>query len=133
MRALVIAAILAWSIAVVAAREPSHHFHGFYRGYLEQYAAAELPENAPERVAVIGFVKKPGVLEPRQGLTLMKAIEESGGFADFADHHHVGIWKDATGRFQIANTHAIERKEEQDPVLEKGDIVIVTVRWMTGI
>jgi protein involved in polysaccharide export with SLBB domain len=114
-------------------REPSHRFQGFYRGYLEQYAAAELPPDANEKVAVIGRVQKPGVIQPRDGLTVTNAIIESGGFADWADHHHVGIWRDTDGRFLMVNVEAIKRKEEPDLVLLKGDIVVVTGRWMTGI
>jgi hypothetical protein len=121
-----------WALSL-AAREPSHRFQGYYRGYLEQYAAAELRENANETVAVIGYVKRPGTIEPREGLTLTNALDESGGFTDWADHHHVGIWRDGEGRFVAVNVYAIERKEVDDPLLYKGDIVIVTGRWMSGI
>lgn len=120
------------SMGIAVSREPSHQFQGYYRGYLEQYAAAELPEKSNKAVAVIGLVKKPRTIEPRDGLTLTKALDESGGFMDFADHHHVGIWQDGEGRFIAVNVHAIERKQVDDPFLHAGDIVIVTQRWMLG-
>ncbi len=120
-------------MGVAVSREPSRRFQGYYRGYLEQYAAAELPENSNEAVAVIGRVEKPRTIEPRQGLTLTKALEESGGFADFADSRHVGIWKNGEGRFIAVNVRAIQRKRVDDPLLHAGDIGIVTPRWMMGI
>lgn len=118
--------------SIAMAREPSNRFQGYYRGYLEQYASADLPNDAHESIAVIGYVKRPGVLPPRERLTLTEAIRDCGGSAEFADRQHVGIWKDAEGRFAIANVRQIERKQSADPVLRKGDIVVVTVRWMTG-
>jgi hypothetical protein len=133
MRRVVTVVIFLASLCVAGSREPSHHFQGYYRGYLEQYAAAELSENANEAVAVIGGVKTPRTIEPREDLTLTKALDESGGFTDFADHRHVGIWKNGQGRFVAVNVHAIERKQVDDPVLHAGDVVIVTPRWMGGL
>jgi protein involved in polysaccharide export with SLBB domain len=115
------------------AREPSKKFQGWYHGYFEQYAAADVPADASEHVLVIGKVNKPGVLEPREGLTVSKAIEECGGFQDFADHLHVGFWDNGEGRFIIVDAHAIERKERLDIPLHKGDMLIVTGRWMLGM
>ena len=128
----VIVVILLLLVLPAWAREPSKKFQGWYHGYFEQYATADVPPNAADHVLVIGHVKKPGVVAPSEGLTLMRALEECGGFADWADHRHVGVWNNAEGKFVIANAYAIGRKEISDPVLQKGDMVIVTGRWMTG-
>jgi hypothetical protein len=125
--------IAVFLIAISAfAREPSKKFQGWYHGYFEQYAAADVPADAADHVLVIGRVNKPGIISPRAGLTLTKALEECGGFSDWADHHHIGVWKEAEGRFIIANARAIAAREKPEIPLQKGDIVIVTVRWIDG-
>lgn len=114
------------------AKDPPHFFYGFFRTYLEQYAAASLPENAPDHVAVVGYVNKPGVLPISSGLTLSKAVEASAGFADWADRRHVGLWRNAEGRFYTIDQRALANHEygATDPVLEKGDVVVVISRHM---
>ncbi len=132
MRRSIATALLLLTIPAFG-REPSKEFQGWYHGYFEQYAAADVPQDAADHVLVIGYVRKPGVIPPGDGLTLSQALVEAGGFTDWADHHHVGVWKEKDGSFLIANARQIERKEATDPVLHKGDMVIVTVRWMLGI
>jgi protein involved in polysaccharide export with SLBB domain len=131
MRHAIAAASLLLATAA-SAREPSKKFQGWNHGYFEQYAAADVPADAAAHVLVIGYIKKPGVIAPREDLTLTKALEECGGFTDWADHHHIGVWKNAEGRFIIINAYAVGRKATPDPILERGDMVIVTVRWMLG-
>ena len=119
---------------IEAAAEPSaalEYYHGVYRQLLEQYAAAKLPEVFPDQLAVVGRVTRPGRV-PGIKMTLTKAIEAAGGFATFADRQHVGIWKNAEGRFLVVDERAIERHESDkpDPVLDEGDVVVVISRQM---
>lgn len=115
----------------VCPRDKARHFHGYYRGYLEEYAAASLPEDADKAIAVIGLVKNPGTLiVPEQGLTVSKAIDRAGGFAPFADHAHVGIFRSDDGRFLMTSLYQVKDGKSPDLFLLKGDIVIVTGRLM---
>jgi hypothetical protein len=132
MRRLIATALLLWTVPALA-REPSKKFQGWYHGYFEQYAAADVPQDAADYILVIGHVKKPGIIPPRDGLTLLQALAEAGGLTDWGDHHRVGVWKEKDGCFVITNARQIERKEATDPLLQKGDMVIVSGRWMLGI
>jgi protein involved in polysaccharide export with SLBB domain len=85
----------------------------------------------PERILVFGHVKKPGPVSPAAGLTLTMALEQVDGFADFADRRHILIWRSTEKRFFKANESAIRRKEEVDPLLYKGDVVIVGARLVS--
>jgi protein involved in polysaccharide export with SLBB domain len=130
-RTLLGAIILSVCISTALSREKSKHFHGYYRGYLEEYAAATLPEDADQSIAVIGLVQNPNtIIPPSNGLTVTKAIDQAGGFAPFADHAHVGIWRTDDGRFLMTNVYEVKEGKAPDLFLLKGDIVIVTDRWM---
>jgi SLBB domain len=128
--------ILALVATVSASTEDRlHHYQGIYHHFFEWYPAAapRLPVDASEYIVVLGFVKKPGVIKPREGLTLTKALAECGGFKDFAWRTRIGVWNNAKGQFILVSVHAIERHEIPDPSLMKGDMVFVDQYWMTGI
>jgi SLBB domain len=107
-------------------------FHGFYRAYLETYVGAHLPESACEELVVVGSVRKPGVVAFSEKLTVTKAIELAGGFGDWADKRHVGLWNKNFGCFTTVDATAVQLKEAgaKDPEVEKRDAVVVIDRHM---
>jgi hypothetical protein len=126
-----IVAAMLFGAMVVGAHDKPRYFHGWYRGYLEEYAASSLPENADQSVAVIGLVKTPNTLiPPENGLTVSKAIDRAGGFAPFADHAHVGIFSSDEGLFLMTNLYQVKEGKAPDLILLKGDIVIFAGRLM---
>jgi protein involved in polysaccharide export with SLBB domain len=126
-------AVLVLLTLSASAREPSKKFQGWYHGYFEQYAAADVPPDAADHILVIGFVKKPGIIAPTERLTVTESLAQCGGLADFADRQHIGVWKNGHGRFIIVNARAIDAKQQPDLTLQKGDMIIVTGRWMLGL
>jgi hypothetical protein len=123
------------------ARHPEYFPEGRPRAFLEEVRRAKLPGDAHKLIAVIGALRRPRnpldppeivvfTIAPREGLTVSQAIEAAGGFGDFADSRHVGLWKNESGTFLSENVRAVLQKDPNahDPVLEPGDIVIVLQR-----
>jgi hypothetical protein len=111
------------------------------RAFLDEIGRAKLPDDAYKVVAVVGDLKGPVdrsvqhqlsvfTMQSRAGLTVSQAIEAAGGFGDFADSRHVGVWKNESGTFLIVDVRAIQNSERdaKDPVLEAGDIVVILQR-----
>jgi protein involved in polysaccharide export with SLBB domain len=107
------------------------------RAFLDALRQTALPADAYKLVTVAGAIKRPGrefvfTLPVRPGLTVSQAIDAAGGFGDWADSRHVGLWKDAEGAFVTVDVRAFLKKEAhaRDPVVEAGDIVVVLERRM---
>ena len=124
-----------------AAQHPEYFPEGCPRAFLEEIGRAELPDEAYKLVAVVGALKRPidfsvrhqvsvFTMTPRAGLTVSQAIEAAGGFGDFGDARHVGVWKNESGTFLTIDVRAARKKEPlaRDPVLEPGDIVVILQR-----
>ena len=123
-------------------RHPEYFPEGRPRAFLDEVRGANLPEDAYKLVAVIGALKRQidylhykrevfvFTIPPRAGLTVSQAIEAAGGFGDFADARHVGLWKNESGTFLTVDVRAVQKKDPdaRDPVLEPGDIVIILQR-----
>ena len=62
-------------------------------------------------VPVVGAVKTPRSIPLSQGLTVTKAIEAAGGFGDFANSHHVGLFRGREGRFYLVDVRGGTAKE----------------------
>jgi hypothetical protein len=122
-------------------QHPEYFPEGRPRAFLDEVRRASLPEDAYKLVAVVGALKRPidlsvrhqvsvFTMQPRGDLTVSHAIEAAGGFGDFGDARHVGLWKNESGAFLTVDVRAVEKKEPdaRDPVLEAGDIVIILQR-----
>ena len=127
---------LALVVAVLVANDAPakgyKFFSSYFRAYLEEVASASLPSDAFESVAVIGKVKKEGVVPFEDFMKATKAIELAGDFDLWADKRHVGLWRNAEGRFYTVDITAVIQHESGawDPYLQKGDIVVVVGRHM---
>jgi|SRR5579864_749524 len=124
--------------------EPAYFPKGRSRRFLDEVRGANLPDDAYRLVTVIGALKRPldlshhgheihvFTMPPRKSLTVSEAVEAAGGFGDFADTRHVGLWKNESGTFLTIDVRAFLTKEpdSRDPVVEPGDIVVVLQRLM---
>ena len=82
------------------------------------------------RIFVSGAVKNPDVYEvPRdEPLTVLKAITIAGGTTDRAAEKHVQIMRteaDGSRVSLMVNLRKIKRGKAEDPILRRGDIVLV--------
>ena len=50
-----------------------------------------IPDNFEKRIMVVGAVKNPGIIQYREGLTIVDAILNTGGFTEFAKQNDVLI------------------------------------------
>jgi hypothetical protein len=98
---------------------------GYYRQFLDEYRKSKVEQNAYKSLVVVGHVDRPGRIPP-VSCSLKKALELAGGFSSLADTRHVGIWKNAEGRFIIVDA------KSDNPALDEGDVVIVIERWLLG-
>jgi protein involved in polysaccharide export with SLBB domain len=76
------------------------------------------------------MVRKPQSIWPAEGLTVSKAIELAGGFADFADRRKVRVSRRKENRSFTVDVKAVLQKKPgaEDPLLEAGDVVFVATR-----
>jgi polysaccharide export outer membrane protein len=82
------------------------------------------------RIFVTGAVKQPDVYEvPRdEPITVLKAVTLAGGTTDRAARKRVQIMRSEPGGERVTlvvNLRKIQRGKIEDPLLEKGDIVLV--------
>ncbi len=74
-----------------------------------------IPDNFDKRITVLGAVKTPNVQQYKEGLTVVDAILNAGGFTDFASQNDVLVVRKEDGR--VKNI-VVKLKD----VMEKGDI-----------
>lgn len=89
-----------------------------------------LPPTASNRgVYVVGAVNVPKLVVYREGMTLLEAILDAGGFSKFASPNDTRIVRTAEGHVQILKIKAKKLIREgdltQNVVLQGGDLVIV--------
>jgi polysaccharide export outer membrane protein len=89
-----------------------------------------IPTNLDKNVYVMGAVNNPKFIEYREGLTVMEAILEAGGFTKFASQNDTIIYR--KGDDQKENTIPVKIKRlinsgelQQNAKLRPGDYVIV--------
>lgn len=134
-------ALVLVTASTAQSQHPEYFPEGRPRAFLDEIRGASLPEDAYKLVAVVGALKRPidlsvrhqisvFTMQPRSDLTVSKAIEAAGGFGDFGDARHVGLWKNEAGTFFTIDVRAVQKKESgaRDPVLEAGDIVVILQR-----
>jgi protein involved in polysaccharide export with SLBB domain len=96
-------------------------------GHSEDAKATSTPD-VDKVILVYGFVRHQGPIQPTKGLTLSKAIEMAGGFADLADRRKVHVSRRKEKQdFTVDVKAVLEKKPDaQDPLLYAGDQVYVS-------
>lgn len=76
---------------------------------------------------VQGEVQRPGRYPLSGELTLLQAVSAAGGYTDYANPKRIRIRRGGDAR--RFNARRIERRRETDPLIRRGDIVVVPRRW----
>jgi polysaccharide export outer membrane protein len=80
------------------------------------------------KVSVQGTVKMPGQYEVKSRATVLDMLARAQGFTDFADKGSVRVLRTVNGRTQVIRINyndAIDGKENANPVVQPGDIIVV--------
>ena len=89
-----------------------------------------IPDNFEKRIIVVGAVKNPGIIQYREGLTIVDAILNTGGFTEFAKQNDVLIVR-KEGNAIMKNIEARMKDVikdgdiSKDILLKPGDFIIV--------
>jgi polysaccharide biosynthesis/export protein len=80
------------------------------------------------RVTIDGAVKKPGVYPIRGKTTLVQFIAMAEGLTDLASSDSIAVFRTVNGKRSAArfDLDEIRSGEAQDPVIEEGDIIVVS-------
>jgi polysaccharide export outer membrane protein len=84
-----------------------------------------------KKVSVIGAVQKPGTLPWQEGLKLVDAISQSGGFTALADADHVRLTRLIGGGKTVTATVSVDDitdGKQADVLLQAGDTIKVDQR-----
>jgi len=83
-----------------------------------------------KRISVIGQVKKPGNFTYRDGMTVVEAISEAGGFTSMAKKNNTTVIRVVDGKKKKYKTPVEEIGQGKAPnfILRTGDIVFVPER-----
>ena len=88
-----------------------------------------IPDNFEKRIMVVGAVKNPGIIQYREGLTIVDAILNTGGFTEFAKQNDVLIVRkedNAMKNIEARMKDVIKDGEiSKDILLKPGDFIIV--------
>jgi hypothetical protein len=96
--------------------------------------SAPSPSVRPPSVTVIGAVMDPChiPLKPNQRLGVLEAIFKAGGPDPFSDHKMIYILRTTrdAGKVKVpVNLHAAEQNQNQDTLLQSGDIVVLPKKY----
>jgi polysaccharide export outer membrane protein len=111
-------------------------FHLFIQGDTAEDLEIEpndvifLPTNTDKNVYVIGAVNAPKFIEYREGMTVMEAILEAGGFTKFASQNDTIIYRKGDDQKEVTLPVRIKRlindgDLKQNTKLKPGDYVVV--------
>lgn len=84
------------------------------------------------RIVVSGRVKTPGVIPLGAGVTVLEAINQAGGMAEFSNPKGVRVIRETPEGSQVMKVDlavVMDGDRSQDIALQDGDIVIVPRRW----
>lgn len=89
-----------------------------------------IPTNTDQNVYVMGAVNMPKYIEYREGLTVMEAILEAGGFTKFASQNDTIIYRKDENKKEVAISVKMKRliKDgdlKQNEKLRPGDYIVV--------
>ena len=84
-------------------------------------------EGSSKSISVLGHVQSPGVYEYQPGMTLMRVISASGGYAISANKKKTKIIRNRNGKKEVSTVNAMKIIDgtTNDPSVESGDIVFV--------
>ncbi len=88
-----------------------------------------VPEATARQVHVLGHIETPGPLRWYAGLTLSRAVTESGGFRKFARTDAIRIVRGGDKTFVFDFTELLSGAVPDLP-LEPGDVVFVDEKWI---
>ncbi len=80
-----------------------------------------------KKASIAGEVKNPGAIPWAKGLTLMKAVAQTGGFTELANIKKVKMTRN--GKATIYDLRLIKKEKGRDPEILSGDIIKVAARW----
>ncbi|MBV7258509.1 polysaccharide biosynthesis/export family protein [Erythrobacter crassostreae] len=101
---------------------------GLRGDYLLDPQVRLIPASLPEdTLSVGGQVKEPGSFPASGKMTLLRAVNEAGGLADYARHDEVIIMRTVDGQSYIGlyDIGAIERGNYADPLVYADDVIMV--------
>jgi len=88
-----------------------------------------IPDSFEKRIMVVGAVKNPGIIQYREGLTIVDAILNTGGFTEFAKQNDVLIVRKegkAMKNIEARMKDVIKDGDiSKDILLKPGDFIIV--------
>lgn len=88
-----------------------------------------IPDNFEKRIMVVGAVRNPGIIQYREGLTIVDAILNTGGFTEFAKQNDVLIVRkegNAMKNIEARMKDVIKDGDiSKDILLKPGDFIIV--------
>jgi polysaccharide biosynthesis/export protein len=88
-----------------------------------------IPDNFEKRIMVVGAVRNPGIIQYREGLTIVDAILNTGGFTEFAKQNDVLIVRkegNAMKNIEARMKDVIKDGDiMKDILLKPGDFIIV--------
>jgi polysaccharide export outer membrane protein len=89
-----------------------------------------MPTNMDRNVYVVGAVNLPKFIEFREGLTVMEAILEAGGFTKFANQNDTIIYRKDESKKEITIPVKMKRlindgDLKQNEKLKPGDYIVV--------
>jgi polysaccharide export outer membrane protein len=83
------------------------------------------------KVSVFGQVRKPGTMPYGDGMTIVEAVSQAGGFTGMARRNAVTVTRKREGK-EIKYTVPVEKIGEGSAAnfyLRPGDVVFVPERW----
>jgi polysaccharide biosynthesis/export protein len=88
-----------------------------------------IPDNFEKRIMVVGAVRNPGVIQYREGLTIVDAILNTGGFTEFAKQNDVLIVRkegNVMKNIEARMKDVIKDGDiSKDILLKPGDFIII--------
>jgi polysaccharide export outer membrane protein len=88
-----------------------------------------MPDNFDKRIMVVGQVRTPGVVQYREGMTVLDSILSAGGFAEFADPNDVTVVRkeeDKVRKIEVKLKSVMKKGEiDKDLPLKPGDRILV--------
>jgi len=88
-----------------------------------------VPEDLERQVHLLGHVERPGPIRWYKGLSLSRAITETGGFKKFARISAIRIVRNGKDTIVFDFTMLLDG-EAEELILEPGDVIYVDEKWI---
>jgi polysaccharide export outer membrane protein len=100
---------------------------------LVPYDVVYIPDDKDQKVFILGEVNQQAGIPLRQGLTILQAIAEAGGFTRDANKKSILVMRGNLSEPEIINIDARRLDGEANISLERGDIVYVASRAFADV